>query len=237
MGELLHFTNSSLLVVTVEREVNYDFPDIVATYPLVAAIIIVLPVNFIIIFWVKVIKDKTMIDDMILYDCIANIGFLSSFAFVHPTRIWGDDIFCCVQLAYRSFFAYFNRSIPITIVVYRYIMVCQVDIAEKIGKARLGKILNIFTFLIPLVLCLPTHYFREDKFVFLQCLGREEDFYYNTDDFFLPVIREVGIRQPLYHPFRLVTNLVIYIYTIVVPVGYYKIYKFIKKHNLQVKGK
>ena len=237
MEELLHFDNSSPLIVNVEREVNYNIPDNVSTYPLVALTLLVLPVNFIIIFWVTVIKEKTLIDAMILYDCIANLGLLSCFAFDHPNRIWDDDIFCCVSMAYHTFFAVLNRLIPVTIVTYRYIMVCQVDIAEKIGKALLGRILNILTFLIPLLLSQTTYYFRNDNLFFVKCRGRVEGFYYNTDDFFLPVTRGAAIKQPLYHPFRLVTNLLYFNYTIVVPVGYCKIYNFVKKHNLQVQGK
>ena len=84
MGPVLHFDNSSLLVINIEREVNFDIPEDDAAHPLLALTLTVFPVNAIIIFWVTVIKEKTLIDAMILYDCVANLGLLSGYAFIYP---------------------------------------------------------------------------------------------------------------------------------------------------------
>ena len=131
--------NLSFEIELTERDVNFDLDTDFLTMSLfIFLFFCIVPINCTIIIWITVIKDKTLIDNMILLDCVFNIAMLAAGGFYYPTRVWDNDIVCSLKAGIIFFIIYINRIIPITIVGYRYILVCHVDAAEKIGKDRLG---------------------------------------------------------------------------------------------------
>ena len=72
------------------------------------------------------------------------------------------------------------------------------------------------------------------------CLGREETFVADLDNLLEDGVTfwSYGryINQPLYHPYRLISNLVYFSYILVVPVAYVAIYRFRSKHDKEVPG-
>ena len=235
MGTLLQMPHSNLQILEMEREVNIDFSeDILIIVPVIVITLLVIPINSTIITWITVIKEKTLIDDMIMYDCLANIGFVASLSCRFFQK--DDDIFCMAVLVFTYFFVHVNRVIPVSIVIYRYLLVCHLDTAERIGKSRLKKILNLLTLLIPAFLSLLSLIYRNDMIYFLVCKSQEEVFYYDTDDFGVSFSGGFQNNNPIYHPTRIAGLIVCNAYILAVPVGYYKIYTFIEKHNRQMRG-
>ena len=51
----------------------------------------------------------------------------------------------------RWFYVQLNRLIPVTIALYRYLLVCRNEATERFGKERLARGLNILTQLLPLL--------------------------------------------------------------------------------------
>ena len=84
-----------------------------------------LPVNSYVVYWIRDRANPSLVDNMIYLDCIANIGLLMSIFFTYPKQIWNNVPFCLLTQMCRSFFMTLNRVIPVTIAIYRYILVCQ----------------------------------------------------------------------------------------------------------------
>ena len=91
---------------------------------MVVSVLLVGTVNVYVLFWIKK-KNRTLVDSMILLDCVANIGGLLGQFFGYPKQLWVNVPFCRFALIFRWFFLILNRVIPVTIAIYRYILVCQ----------------------------------------------------------------------------------------------------------------
>ena len=78
--------------------------------------------------------------------------------------------------------------------------------------------------------------YRESTFNFLFCMGKMEMFYFDLKLPFSPPIGGAGIKLPFFNPFRLSVNMVGYTFIFVVPLLYYKIFKFRKKQDNSVQG-
>ena len=135
-----------------------------------------------------------------------------------------------------------------TIVLYRYLMACKVDFSHRVGGKVLSRLLFRYTFILPLVLSISAIFFQDFLRDNLVCNGREEVLWYNLDNFFMK--QEGGMLWYIYimsmqitegngifllhftHPFMLVTLIFGYAYLFMVPIGYIKVYKFLKQHNL-----
>ena len=89
------------------------------------AYLIGLPVNSYVMYWIRDRTNPSLVDSMIYLDCITNIGLLLSILLTYPKQIWGNIPFCLFTQACKSFFITLNRVIPVTIAIYRYILVCQ----------------------------------------------------------------------------------------------------------------
>ena len=116
----------------VNREYEVDMYMILA---ISLGVLLVVPANLYVLYWLKN-KNKTLIDTMILFDCVANIGGMLSMFFNFPKRIWGNPGYCMFMLVVRWFFISLNRIIPVTIAIYRNVMVCQ-------GKETLDFVLHL----------------------------------------------------------------------------------------------
>ena len=70
-----------------------------------------------------------------------------------------------------------------------------------------------------------------------ECEKRLEDLYFNTSDFYQNIyFRSATFRLPLYHPVRLVTLILFLSNIILVPIGYIKIFSFLKRQNRKLVG-
>ena len=112
---------SSQITDPVNREYEVDLLMVLA---ISLGVLLVVPANMYVLYWLKN-KNRTLVDTMILFDCVANIGGMLSMFFTFPRRIWGNQGYCMLMLVVRWFFLSLNRTIPVTIAIYRYVMVCQ----------------------------------------------------------------------------------------------------------------
>ena len=78
--------------------------------------------------------------------------------------------------------------------------------------------------------------YRESTFNFLSCMGKMEMFYFDFRHPFSTPIGGTGIKLPFFNPFRLSVNMVGYTFIFVVPLLYYKIFKFRQKQDNSVQG-
>ena len=44
--------------------------------------------------------------------------------------------YCLLTLITTNFFSHLNRTVPITIAIFRYILVCRAETAERFGKTK-----------------------------------------------------------------------------------------------------
>ena len=71
-----------------------------------------------------------------------------------------------------------------TIVLYRYLMVCHAEFCYKIGGKVLSRRLIRWTFIIPIIISVIALFFQDFLRDNLICNGREEVLWYNLDNFF-----------------------------------------------------
>ena len=97
--------------------------------------LIAIPVNAFVMYWIKT-KNRTLVDSMVLLDCVANIGALISLFLMFPKRIWGSTPYCMFTLGCKTFFLHMNKVIPVTVAIYRFILVCRREDSETFGKGK-----------------------------------------------------------------------------------------------------
>ena len=102
-------------------------------------------------------------------------------------------------------------------------------------KDMANKILSV-SIMIPIVLALVSLFYREHTFQLLFCMGRMEQFYYHLHYPFSKQIRGHGLALGFFHPFRIIINILIYSFFIVVPTLYARIFKFRKCQDLSISG-
>ena len=127
---------------------------------------------------------------------------------------------------------------PITIAIYRYMLVCQNEKTEQFGKAKLGKILITATSLVPILGTALSVVYSEDRWIYINCIGREETFYLHEEEVD-PSWWNTGrfINQPIYYPVRLFHHLLGITYFLMTPMVYCAIYRFLRNHDRTVTGK
>ena len=133
-----------------------------------------------------------------------------------------------------------NRLIPISIVIFRYIMVCKAILALKIGEKWISQMIYRFTVWVPILYGFVTPFFFWKVRIFCICMGGEEQFLFNTSDFLATPygIWNLGssFKQSFLHPFRLTFNIIMFAFVFVVPVFYFLIYKFRDSQNSKAPG-
>ena len=55
------------------------------------------------------VKEFTLVDMMVLLDCVANIAIIGVMFLAFPVRIWGDPDLCLLIHFYRAFVATINK--------------------------------------------------------------------------------------------------------------------------------
>ena len=68
----------------------------------------VLLVNVVVLVWLK-IKENTLVDRMVLLDCLANISNIGVMFLAFPIRVWGNSYLCLLITFFRGFVGVLNR--------------------------------------------------------------------------------------------------------------------------------
>ena len=54
-------------------------------------------------------KEKKLVDLMVVLDCVANIMVIGAMLTTFPIRVWNDEIVCLVISFYRTYVFALNR--------------------------------------------------------------------------------------------------------------------------------
>ena len=74
----------------------------------------ILLVNIVVLVWLK-IKENTLVDRMVLLDCLVNISTIGVMFLAFPIRVWGNSYLCLLITFFRGFVLVLNRClIPYT---------------------------------------------------------------------------------------------------------------------------
>ena len=89
--------------------INLDFPWTTVNLAAFALnCLTVLTVNAVVLVWLKM-KENTLVDRMVLLDCLANISIIGVMFLAFPTRVWGSSLLCLPITFFRSFVLVLNR--------------------------------------------------------------------------------------------------------------------------------
>ena len=114
-------------------------------------------------------------------------------------------------------------------------MVCHgVQLRGK--EKRIGKAVHyflLFNMLLIGILSLP---FANNVLLFLLCMGREEHFVMDLENPHYTKIKGVGIALPFFHPYRLLVNVTVFAFFLIVPFLYLRIFTFRWTHDSNIKG-
>ena len=77
----------------------------------------VLLVNVVVLVWLK-IKENTLVDRMVLLDCLANISTIGVMFLAFPVRVWGNSYLCLLITFFRGFVAFLNRLTVPSLLIY-----------------------------------------------------------------------------------------------------------------------
>ena len=174
--------------------------------------------------------------------CIRDsMGGLLSFFLHYPKLVWGSLVCCRLILMVTTYFSLLNRVIPITISIYRYLMICQAERTEVFGKAKLARLLNTVNSLVPVLMTIILLVYAEDFFPYTACLGREEIFHVDLNNLLGDADlsfwnRSRFLRLPIYHPVRLTYLLTLLTYSLLIPGVYLAIFRFRWKQDRTVEG-
>ena len=91
-----------------------------------------------------------------------------------------------------------------TIVFYRYLMVCHADYCIKTGEKQIRKILLRMCLVLPIIMASLALYYADNMRDSVMCNGREELLRFNTNNFLEDVsYNEHVITLPFHHPYKL----------------------------------
>ena len=68
----------------------------------------VITVNVLVLVWLK-LKERTLVDRMVLLDCLANIGMIGVMVLAFPVRVWGNTHLCLFITFFRCYVLVINR--------------------------------------------------------------------------------------------------------------------------------
>ena len=102
-----------------EQNLSFDFKDAVnvnfnwerSVFNLLTFItnnLTILIVNIVVLVWLK-IKENTLVDRMVLLDCLANISNIGVMFLAFPVRVWGHSYLCLLITFFRGFVGVLNR--------------------------------------------------------------------------------------------------------------------------------
>ena len=95
----------------VEELVHVNFNWKVSIFNLISTItctLTVLLVNALVLLMLKM-KENTLVDRMVLLDCLANISTIGVVFLAYPIRVWGNSYLCLLITFFRGFVVVLNR--------------------------------------------------------------------------------------------------------------------------------
>ena len=100
-----------IFLFNVWELINVNFNLEISLYNLILPItcaVTVLLVNFLVLLMLKM-KEKTLVDKMVLLDCLANISTVGVMFLAFPIRVWGKSDLCLLITFFRGFVFVLNR--------------------------------------------------------------------------------------------------------------------------------
>ena len=166
---------SSVFIIENSEAVNFKdlTGDLVFTIPI---LVLTISIN---LYAKNVIsaKDKTLINTLLMRDCLVNIvcSVLQTFRY-SPWVFVEVTPFCVTLIGIHTSLVMFNRLVPVSIVVYRYLMVCHAAFCFNTGEKWIWK--WMMRILITMCVCFGASYCYHfnDARTYLRCMGREENF-------------------------------------------------------------
>ena len=96
------------------------------------------------------------------------------------------------------------RVIPLTIVFYRYLMVCHVDFCLEKGEHKIRKILLQMCLVFPIFVGSLSLFHADNMRDSVMCNGREEKLLFNTNNFIEDISYDGSvINLPFHHPYKI----------------------------------
>ena len=190
--------------------------------------IIILFSNIPILWMIWKEKNLTWINLVIGVDCLLCMCMI-------PIILSTADVYrlpCSFITTYAFFASLLNRLLPVGIVIFRYIYVCQsswIHTAEQRKSFQLGLSSSILA--LTLGLTFSTWVYQEKYIHYLNCLGKQKKNLHSEQ-------RRTGMAfdLPIYHPFHALAILSFFLSSVLVPVGYFLIFRFREKDNYHVSG-
>ena len=113
------YTNIKLFSNLTEQNISFELKDAVHVnlnwemtifnlFTFITNTLTVLLVNVVVLVWLK-IKENTLVDRMVLLDCLANISNIGVMFLAFPIRVWGNSYLCLVISFFRGFVGVLNR--------------------------------------------------------------------------------------------------------------------------------
>ena len=78
--------------------------------------------------------------------------------------------------------------------------------------------------------------YKDSLLVYLFCMGQEEVFRYKLPNMLECVKSGLGARLNFFNPYRLGFNFAIFLFILVVPILYYKIFQFRRNQDASIRG-
>ena len=114
-----YFTNIKTFFNGTEQNLSFDFDTEVyinsnwetSIFNLVTFLtnnLTIFLVNVVVLVWLK-IKENTLVDRMVLLDCLANISNIGVMFLAFPIRVWGNSNLCLLITFFRGFVGVLNR--------------------------------------------------------------------------------------------------------------------------------
>ena len=192
---------------------------------------VIVSVNIPILWLVRKISSPTLINKLIGVDCI--IGLACIPGILVDSGVFQEissDYFCSFRVCYTFFVSFLNRLLPVGIVTYRYVFVCKSHWVQTGSQRKIFQ--NSITLIllgIVVVLTSGCFFYRKEYLHFWDCIGQ--------DGFSLSQ-GYIGMHflLPIYNPFHLLSILVFFIHSLVLPIGYFAIYFFRNQHDSLTSG-
>ena len=175
-------------------------------------------------------QNWTWINQVIGVDCLlclCMIPIVLSIADVYPLP-------CSFISSYAFFASLLNRLLPVGIVIYRYIYVCQsswIPTADQRNNFQVALSSSILALTLGLTF---GSWVYQDKYLhFLTCVDKQNiDIILQSDQWNSGFVWML----PIYHPFHALALFSFLLYSLLVPAGYFLIYRFRKRDNYHVSG-
>jgi hypothetical protein len=192
---------------------------------------VILSVNIPVLWVVRKISSPTLINKLIGVDCIIGLAYIPGILVVIGVSHDISSVYICsFRVCYSFFVSFLNRLLPVGIVTYRYVYVCKSHWVQTGSQRKIFQN-SITLILLGLVVGLTCGCFlyREKYLHFWACMGQEgfsKSQGYTGMHFLLPI----------YNPFHLLSVLVFFIHSLVLPIGYLAIYFFRKQQDSLTSG-